>query len=240
MSITTINNIVSSGLLADRPTSPSLVAPSTGSKPSVFYLATDVPAAYAWDFTNAVWILIGSKKVPLLSNFTIGNQPAGSTFSDTSTGIVMQGPSQSLVLQALEYNTALTSTSFTIIAHVLPAFGTGNSGAGIFVRDASGKVVQWGTSPPAASGQLENLNYWNTYTSFNSNPVNFTGAAQYWIKMTSDGTTFSFYNGTDMNAMALRTTASATAFIGTPTKVGIYQYLYTEGLTTAFPYFSLA
>ena len=60
MTISTINNIVSSGLLASRPATPALATPASGSNPSVFYLATDTGDTYAWDFVGAAWVQVNT------------------------------------------------------------------------------------------------------------------------------------------------------------------------------------
>ena len=60
MTISTINNIVSSGLLSARPSAPALAAPGAGSNPSVIYLATDTGDTYMWDYGGSAWIKVNA------------------------------------------------------------------------------------------------------------------------------------------------------------------------------------
>jgi hypothetical protein len=170
--------------------------------------------------------------LPLLSAFTVVNAPAGSTAADTSTGLTMYTASTGLTMNVLADNTGPGST-FTITTGFKTTALLNNAGLGIFVADATGKYVTWGIDMAGASAG--NINYWTNANTWTTNPMNAQGfiPAEF-LKLVYDGTNFYFYSGTDLNALLLLQTLSATAFIGTPVSVGLYEFGYTQQIIGTF------
>jgi hypothetical protein len=180
----------------------------------------------------------GLGNVPLQASFTAAATPTGSTFTNGQTGLVLFTPSAGsvLTLQADAYNTA-PGTTFTVIIEADNSASTGNTGAGIYVRDAAGKIVTFGTDQSGAASA--NINYWTSYASFSSNILGVNATQQNWFELKLSGGNFLFYSGRNIGSMVLRDTLSATAFIGTPTSVGIYQFGYNDQSATTFTYWTL-
>lgn len=170
--------------------------------------------------------------LPLLSTFTVVNAPAGSTAADTSTGLTMYTASTGLTMNVLADNTGPGST-FTITTGFKTTALTANAGLGIFAADATGKYVTWGIDMAGASAG--NINYWTNANTWTTNPMNAPGfmPAEF-LKLVYDGTNFYFYSGTDLNALLRLQTLSATAFIGTPVSVGLYEFGYTQEIIGTF------
>lgn len=180
---------------------------------------------------------------PKLSDFSIANQPSGSSFADTSTGLLFSAPDGpgTLNLQALLSSTVPSSTSFTLTAGMRPTSAPGgNTGMGVFVVDGSGKIFQFGINAQSGNITCANLNYWNSYTSFNSNPLTTNDIyVNGFVQVQLSSGTFTLSSGTDLNNMLVRGTVSATGFIGTPVGVGLYQYLYHGASNVEFIHFTL-
>lgn len=177
-------------------------------------------------------IAVGNKG-PKLSNFTIVDQPAGSTFTNTQDGIAMYGPSGSIVMQTLLSNQAIGST-VTTIAGFDAAFGGANGGVGIYLVDAANNRITFGISN--ASAQTANVDVWvgpndNTVTELNA-PLN--GVQSRYSKIVFDGTTVTFYTGPTKNTVLPRWSSTVSSYIGTPVGVGIYQYLYEGPVASEF------
>lgn len=175
---------------------------------------------------------------PLIANFTAINVPTGGTSADTSTGLALFCPQTgTVVLQAYKYNTAPGST-FTATAGVNFSYTTGNQQVGIFVGDATGKIVNFDQS---ATDNGSGYQYFNSATSYSSNPRNVP--RQFWptifMRIRFDGTNFIMSAGADLNALVPLITVSATTWIGAPTMVGISQMPYGGSPTSVFFHWSL-
>ena len=92
---------------------------------------------------------------------------------------------------------------------------------GLYIRDASGKLVTWTFGYGAGTLQF---NHWNSATSYNNQPYsrNVNNYSSIWLRIHYDGTNFIAYlsqNGQDwINPYQ----ESATAFIDTPAAIGVY------------------
>lgn len=149
MTISTINNIVSSGTLASRPTTPALATPASGSNPSVIYLATDTGDTYMWNFAGTAWVKVDTGAVVQIA----ASSPTGVSFVTFSS----LGDYNNLLIKG----TAISTASSTFVQ--LNMIFNGDMGANYDTQQAytnnttsSGSATIAGTSiniasPPGAS-----------------------------------------------------------------------------------------
>lgn len=174
---------------------------------------------------------------PKLAIFTVGNQPTGSAFSDTSTGLKLScAAPPSLCLQALVDNTTPASGAFVITCGFNSTQSAGsNNLAGLFVEDSTGKIVDFGNFENTYIG----VHYWNNYNSYNAGSANEAVSRVNFLQIQYTGTQFIFSYGTDLNALLVYDTISSTAFLsGPPTKVGLCNYLDTGAISSVFFHYS--
>jgi len=175
---------------------------------------------------------------PLMADFTVANTPTGCTHVDGLTGIAMYSANNGLTVHALLDNNAPGAT-FDIRCAFKSMCLFNNSAIGLYVVDGSGKLATWGPDPQAMLGTLD---HWNSYTSFNGNPFNYSGAYTMslpeCVGITYDGTNFRYYVGPDPSAMVLAYTQLATTFLGTPVGVGIFQFGYNQDITASFYHYT--
>ncbi len=176
---------------------------------------------------------------PAPSGFTAVNTPSGFSWGSTSTGTtIVSTTSPGLTMFALQDNTAPGST-FTITIGLYSPMSSGNCSVFLWAMDSSGKVIQWGLG--STSGETAgNLNYWNSFTSFNNNPANYTYIYPVsFLQIKYDGTNLYYNAGSDLHTMLVFATTALTAFLGgVPTQVGIGAFAYTATLAgcTIFDY----
>lgn len=183
--------------------------------------------------TTPVWGFVGLIPTPpVKGNFTIVNTPSGCVSADVSTGLALICPANGLTLYAFQDSVAAGGT-FTLTAGFNASMPSGNSGAGLYASDASGKVVSFGVDCSAAN--FANGDYWTSFTSFSSNPISVDSTARaVFVQFNYDGTNFNFSSGNDINALVAQAPVSATAFLGTPTHVGLYGFGHTSPVTVTF------
>lgn len=159
---------------------------------------------------------------PALSALTWMNQ-GGATAIDHPNGpismmVTAQGGDQ---LRGLEVST-IPSEPWTYTCKLAyQMFAENYYVTGLYIRDASGKLVTW--SFGYGTGTLQ-FNHWSSVTSFNNQPYlrNVNNYSSIWLRIHYDGTNFITYvsqNGQDWISPYQE---SATAFIGTPAAIGVY------------------
>ena len=178
---------------------------------------------------------------PKLTNFTWGNQPSGTTGTDTSTGLAMYQPNQNAEnLGVLWDKTAIpASTPFTVtIGLDLSSIASaGQAAAGLAIGDGSGKFVSFEFYVSGSYNVTSNCQ-WTNYATYSGGCTTFTVDSTMTImQINYDGTNFNISAGSDINSLVPVGTYSASSFISAPTKMGLYLRGYsTNGGVTFFHY----
>jgi hypothetical protein len=196
---------------------------STGSAPQ----AAQLTAGSGITITNAPGSIMISEAnspytPPKLTNFAWGNQPAGATAADTSTGLALYTPPNGRGEDdaAIWDNGAYPSTPFTVVVGVSITQVTNSTPSfGVNIGDGSGKIVGLRLFN---SGGLENIQVGHlTYTAFGSQVFNVGANNIRFLAIEDDGTNFSFYIGGDLNALVKVYQESRTAYLSNPSQLGV-------------------
>lgn len=169
---------------------------------------------------------------PKIANFTWGNQPSGTTATDTSTGLAIAAPGHSGENWAtLWWNGTYPTTPFTqtILVKLPPILQTVYQ-LGLLIGNAAGKFISCGCySATALAGNPANVRSRGFANVQYNSPTSFASIGTTWqfeggeaaISFTDDGTNIVGKIGTDINNLIQVFSVTRASFIGTPTKIGI-------------------
>ena len=234
---------VGTGLTLTGTTNPTLTAGTAAGTIGVEFGGTLYPtlaAGSGFTLTGSGATLTGSASgggsspytPPVLSGFTIFNQPSGSTIANSSTGLVINLPSsvafpnaallwdnngypgsapQITIGQNLSYLSTISGVTFVGLA-------------GIAIGDASGKFVTFSLNVQTNGQPRVTVDYWNSPTSYNAaGPIlGYLDNEFPFLQVVDNGSNFVVSGGVDLNSLVLVGSVSKSAFIGTPTKIGIF------------------
>jgi len=161
---------------------------------------------------------------PKLANFTWGNQPSGTVAADTNTGLAISAPAQSGWNAGLLWASAsypATPVTFTVGVNASLVYSAWET-TGVAIGDGSGKIISlgpWGDTNNAQN--IVYVIYWNSATSLQANAWIGPMPGAKFFAIQDDGTNLTFYVGADLNAMVKVYQASRTAFLSSPSKVGL-------------------
>jgi hypothetical protein len=160
---------------------------------------------------------------PVLSNFTWGNQPTGSTAANTSTGLVFTTPYQpGDDVTELWDNSSYSSPYEMRVGVNFSTVASPVHQAGIGLGDGTGRLIFFTLVNRGGSTVLA-IERFNAYNSYNSDYVWFISpSTNLFLYIKDDGTNLSFYIATDVNAPVLIYQVSRTDFFpGGPTQRGL-------------------
>lgn len=161
MTITTVNNIVSSGVAAARPATPALATPASGSNPSVIYFATDTLVGSMWDFAGAAWHNISGGGSGTVTSVSLSAPLGGGTVTTTGTlgttsytahGVLIGAGSSALTVSAV----GAANTFLAGVASADPVFRS-------FVA-ASADLANQGTTTTVLHGNAAGNPSWAAVT----------------------------------------------------------------------------
>lgn len=160
---------------------------------------------------------------PDMANFTLLNGSGSDTAVNVSTGILLTAPvTAGSNIRFVKSNTA-PGSSFTMSARLRPLNpneGGGYSDCLILRNSVSGKIIIFGDYLGLTNILAQN---WNSYSSFNSNIISAVAcqiAVLPWRRITSDGTTLTFYTSPDGINYSKVASATLASFIGSVDQVG--------------------
>lgn len=201
---------------------------TTGQKTGNVYRCSDSP--YEFVFSGGVWVPLVNGNVmtePVSGTpaFSWLNQ-GGATESGTNGGLILTAPAGAGDALRVRY-IAQPTRPYTITAAFRANISSDqNYHAGLCWYDSgSGKLTSWEViNNTGASGINIGVINWNSTTSFNGAPhgaANFSWGDLIWLRMTDDGTNFTYYISSDgINFIQWYQTAR-TAFL-TPGNVGYF------------------
>jgi len=173
---------------------------------------------------------------PKLANFTWGNQPTGTTGTDTSTGLAMYQPNQGGEnLGVLWDTTPIPSTTPFTTTIGVDISANGSAAAGLAIGDGSGKFISFEFIATGGGAEIQADCTWSNYTTYSGGcAVVSMYPTTVLIQVNYDGTNFNFSAGTDINSLVPVGSYTASSFIGTPTQIGLYLRGYSSNVGTTF------
>ena len=212
-----------------------LVIGVTGGPPQ----ATTLTAGPGITITNSAGAIAisgsggGPYTAPTAANFVWGNQPAGTTATDTSTGLAMFEPPQSgdNVVSFWDINGYPTSPSsaapfVATLGFRGSMFRTAYQRVGLVIGDNTGKLIDVELGNDNGSYYYV-INYWSSNTSMQNYSVHayYPPAGEgIFVRIKDDGTNLQFGIGNDLNAIVMVDTVSRTAFLTSgPNKIGLFE-----------------
>jgi len=162
---------------------------------------------------------------PLASAFTLENAGTAS-MADGTNGLILTAPSATVNVRFMRYTAGLPGASWTVIMRARqlgPNNGVMHARCIIVRNSTSGRLISFGDTSNTNIG----IARWSSYTANNAVPISYgaTLAELPWRKVTSNGTTLSFYcsaDGQDWVLVGTETIATyLTASGGSLDQVGI-------------------
>lgn len=158
------------------------------------------------------------------ASFSWLNQGTSTVTTDANGDVVLTCPTGTNLRGRI---IALPATPYTVTARLIAAqIVGGNSESGLILYDGT-KCVTW-SAFTSYGGGVTRVTNWTSVSVFSANVASRNPSEDYaqplrWIRITDDGTTYSFYCSDDGDHWVRFATATRASFMTTPTNIGWFQ-----------------